>query len=91
MRALIYMSPAAQAVLRHIQTIQLSFEQEYPVRALVVAMAMKGLGIRDTVNGIDECILEGWLVRRVATERDVQRVVLSDAGLKKLFLEQAKG
>ncbi len=78
-------------MLVHIQSKQLSFEQEFAIRALVVALSAQGVGIRDTVNGIEECISEGWLVKRAASGPVVQRVILSENGLKKLFPGKAKG
>ena len=59
-----YLSPAAQAVLGHLKSVDKRTDDVFQISGIVVAMRRQGLPIGATLDALEESRAGGWLLIR---------------------------
>lgn len=74
------LSPAAQALLRHLKDVEAQAGEEILLSALAAALSRRGFGIRETIAAAGACARGGWLIRTPITKTQPDRVALTHDG-----------
>ena len=80
------LSPVGQAVLRHLKDVDARAGDDIALTSIVSALSLrKGIRIRDTVHGVDECTRAGWTEKLQGPATAPDRITLTTAGFGMLL------
>ena len=86
METFLQLSPVAQAVLLHFRDTNARAGDDIPVTSIVSAISLrKGFRIRETVNGIDECVSAQWVRKVRGPSGQPDRIALTTEGFGMLL------
>lgn len=82
MRRLEFLSPTAQALLRHVKSLEAGDVAEFAVPQILIDMRRKGFSIDKTLSAMEECGKAQWLIRsRVLGDQPGEVTLTRDASL----------
>jgi len=87
-RKLEFLSPAAQALLRHVKSLEQGDVAEFAVPQVLLDMRRKGFSIDRTLAAIEECGKAQWLINSYSIGDHLGEVTLTQEATVALDLDR---